>query len=64
MKLSDCCGSSPRNYNNDCDSSDIGICPDCGDYCEYEDFEEEEVGVSSTVPHYLTVEQHEIIHDN
>jgi hypothetical protein len=34
--VSSCCGSLPRG-NGDSDSSDIGICPDCGDHCEYVD---------------------------
>lgn len=33
-EVSDCCGANPRG-NGDSDSSDIGICPDCGDHCEY-----------------------------
>ena len=32
--LSDCCGASPRG-NGDSDTADIGICPDCGEHCEY-----------------------------
>lgn len=32
--VSDCCGAEPRG-NGDSDSSDIGICPDCQDHCEY-----------------------------
>lgn len=32
--VSDCCGSAPRG-NGDNDSKDYGICPDCGDHCEY-----------------------------
>ncbi len=34
VKVSDCCGAEARG-NGDSDSSDIGICPDCGEYCEY-----------------------------
>lgn len=37
MKHSDCCGASPKNFNNDCDSTDIGICPNCGEHCEFID---------------------------
>jgi hypothetical protein len=32
--VSECCGVSPRG-NGDSDSSDIGICPNCGDHCNY-----------------------------
>jgi hypothetical protein len=28
--VSDCCGVPPRG-NGDCDTSDIGICPECGE---------------------------------
>ena len=34
QNISDCCGAAPRG-NGDCDTSDIGICSDCGEYCEY-----------------------------
>jgi hypothetical protein len=34
MKVSECCGVSPVG-NGDCDTSDIGICPECGEHCEY-----------------------------
>lgn len=39
--LSDCCGVPPKS-NGDSDTSDIGICPECGDFCEYHYYEEEE----------------------
>ena len=32
--VSDCCGAEPYS-NGDSDTADIGICPDCGDHCEY-----------------------------
>ena len=32
--ITDCCGAEPRG-NGDSDSSDIGMCPECGDHCEY-----------------------------
>ena len=35
MKLSTCCGAAPRTFNDDCDSEDIGICPSCGDHCDF-----------------------------
>lgn len=39
---SNCCGALPMS-NGDCDSTDFGICPDCGEYCDYiEDNEEED----------------------
>ena len=41
MKISNCCGSAPRNYNNDCDSMDLGLCSQCGEHCEYEEEDEE-----------------------
>jgi len=34
-KLSDCCGASAIG-NRDNDSIDYGICPECGDHCEFE----------------------------
>lgn len=37
MKLSNCCGAAPRS-NGDCDTEDIGICPECHDHCEYDEF--------------------------
>ena len=40
--VSDCCGVPPRG-NGDCDTSDIGICPECGDHCEYVDMSEDDV---------------------
>jgi hypothetical protein len=33
--VSDCCGAPPRS-NGDCDTMDFGICPECGEHCEYE----------------------------
>lgn len=39
--VSDCCGVPPRG-NGDSDTSDIGICPECGDHCEYVDMSEDE----------------------
>jgi transcription initiation factor IIE alpha subunit len=39
--VSDCCAVPPRS-NGDSDTSDIGICPECGDHCEYVDYSEEE----------------------
>lgn len=38
--ISSCCGATPRNFDNDCDSTDIGICPQCGEHCDWEDEEE------------------------
>ena len=32
---SNCCGVLPKG-NGDSDSSDLGICPECGEHCEYE----------------------------
>lgn len=39
--VSDCCGVPPRG-NGDSDTSDIGICPECGDHCEYVDMIEDD----------------------
>ena len=43
--VSNCCGAPPKTYAGpggtpDSDSSDHGICPECGDGCEYVTFEE------------------------
>lgn len=38
-KVSDCCGAAPIG-NGDNDTEDIGICPDCGEHCEYVEGEE------------------------
>ena len=35
LNVSDCCGASPLS-NGDSDTSDIGICPECGDHCSYD----------------------------
>jgi hypothetical protein len=32
--VSDCCGASPLS-DGDCDSTDLGICPDCHEFCEF-----------------------------
>jgi len=40
MYISNCCGAPPKG-NGDSDSSDIGICPECGNHCDYEDMPEE-----------------------
>jgi len=34
FNVSDCCGAEPKS-NGDCDTSDIGICSECGEYCSY-----------------------------
>ena len=39
--MSSCCGAAPRNFNNDSDSTDIGICPACGEHCEFTTDEDE-----------------------
>ena len=38
--VSTCCGAAPKNFNNDCDSTDIGICPACGEHCDFQGEEE------------------------
>ena len=41
VKYSDCCGTEDRAVSMDGpDYSDIGICPDCGDHCEFEEDDE------------------------
>ena len=57
MKLSDCCGSAPRNYNNDCDSMDFGVCPRCGDHCEYVEDDEELLTREFTPDQQATINQ-------
>lgn len=37
MKVSNCCGASPKTYFNDCNSLDMGFCPECKDNCYYID---------------------------
>ena len=32
--VSNCCNAYPSG-NGDCDTMDYGICPDCGEHCEY-----------------------------
>ena len=39
--VSDCCGASNVS-NGDCDTSDLGICPDCGDHCTYIESDEDD----------------------
>jgi hypothetical protein len=39
MLVSDCCGVTPW-INGDSDTSDIGICPMCKEYCEYIEVDE------------------------
>ena len=46
--VSSCCGSKPY-CNGDSDTSDIGICPDCGDHCEYGDLECDNCGGTGEV---------------
>lgn len=41
MLVSNCCGSRPKS-NGDTDTSEYGICPDCGEHCEYVDEEDED----------------------
>jgi len=38
MRLySDCCGAAPKAFGDyDSDSTDIGICPECGEHCTFE----------------------------
>lgn len=46
-RVSDCCGAGARGFAGphgtiDCDTEDMGICPMCGEHCEFIDPEEEE----------------------
>ena len=52
MKVSSCCGVEPKCYNGphgtpDSDSMDHGMCPECGEPCQYMDQEDycNEVGI-------------------
>jgi hypothetical protein len=40
--VSNCCGATPRG-NGDCDTSDFGICPACGEHCDYIYLDDEEM---------------------
>lgn len=43
MSVSSCCGAPPKMLRNgDNDTEDIGICPMCGDHCDYIDEEDTE----------------------
>jgi hypothetical protein len=40
-RISECCGAEDRSVGIDGpDFSDLGICPDCQDHCEFEEVEE------------------------
>ena len=46
-RVSNCCSARPRGYlgphgTPDSDSEDHGICPECGEHCEYIEEEEKE----------------------
>jgi hypothetical protein len=46
MKVSNCCGASPRailgrHGEIDNDTETFGLCPECGEHCEYEEVAEE-----------------------
>ena len=41
MKTTDCCGVEPLS-NGDNDTIDLGICPECGEHCEYIENNEDE----------------------
>lgn len=43
--ISDCCGACPMMVDIDTDTSEIGICPECGEHCEYIDDDEEEENI-------------------
>lgn len=59
MKTSLCCGASPEAFLGphgtiDSDSTDFGICPSCGDHCEFVE-EEELVEEKKTMALYKCV---------
>lgn len=41
MKITDCCGA-PAESNGDSSTEDYGICPICGEHCEYVEEDEDE----------------------
>lgn len=53
MTISDCCGAEPRG--SDIPWTDIGICPDCRDHCEYIE-EDDEITFTDGTP--IMVNQH------
>jgi len=57
--VSDCCGVPPKG-NGDCDTSDFGICPECGEHCEYVDYSDEdemELTDDQKMAYYHEIEQ-------
>lgn len=36
-KYSNCCGAEPRSWGDN-DTEDFGICPDCHDHCQYDEY--------------------------
>ena len=42
MLVSDCCGARALG-NGDCDSEDMGICPNCLEHCSYIDEDDEDI---------------------
>lgn len=48
MTVSNCCGAPPTS-NGDSDTEDIGICPECGEYCEYEEEEDDVIELREPV---------------
>ena len=53
MKVSECCGASPKAILDshggiDNDTETYGLCPECGEHCEYvEEIEERENGTKA-----------------
>jgi len=41
MKVSECCGAHDRSIRGDASYEDYGICPDCGDHCDWVEEEDE-----------------------
>ncbi len=41
MLVSECCGA-PALSNGDSDTGDLGICPDCGEHCDYVEEDEDD----------------------
>jgi len=36
-KVSNCCGKEDIAFNENLNYSDVGLCPECGEHCEFED---------------------------
>ena len=51
MKVSNCCGAAPTIFGEcDCDTMELGLCPECMDHCEYVEEEEFENDDDPEIP--------------